>query len=93
MEEKITERDFETQVQALYEARPELKGEALPREVLKACVEGKELSEAYEAYADEKAQSQNRHSAARAPVRSVTRGGSVDTAPEDPFLRGFHSEW
>lgn len=94
MEEKIAERDFEQEVKAFYDARPELKGEALPEDVVRACaVEGKKLSDAYDTYADEKAEQQNKKAAARAPVRSVTRGGSVDARPEDAFLRGFNEAW
>ena len=94
MEEKMVERDFEQEVREFYDARPELKGEALPEDVARACVmEGKNLFEAYDAYAEEKAEQQNKKAARRAPVRSVTRGGSVDAMPEDAFLRGFNSEW
>ena len=94
MEEKVVERDFEQEVKELYDARPELEGEELPQEVLKACaVEGKKLSEAYDAYAEEAADKQNKKAARQAPVRSVTRGGSVDAKPEDSFLRGFNAAW
>lgn len=94
MEEKAMERDFEGEVRELYEARPELRGEELPEPVVRACaVEGKKLSEAYDAYADEKAQDQNKKAARQAPVRSVTRGGSVEAMPEDAFLRGFNAAW
>ena len=94
MEEKAVERDFEQEVKELYDARPELKGEALPEDVVRACaVEGKRLSEAYDTYAEEAAEKQNKKSAAQAPVRSVTRGGGVDARPEDTFLRGFNEVW
>ena len=33
---------------------------------------------------------QNEEAAAKAPVRSVTAGGSTDPEPEDLFLRGFN---
>ena len=38
----------------------------------------------------EEIQQQNEAAAAKAPVRSVTAGGSTDTEPEDLFLRGFN---
>ena len=93
MEEKTVERDFEQEVRDLYEAKPQLRGEELPREVVEACAGGKNLTEAYEAYADEQAQKQNVKAKAQAPVRSVTLGGTVDSKPEDVFLRGFQAAW
>ena len=36
---------------------------------------------------------QNAATAARAPVRGVTRGGPTDAQPEDAFLRGFNEAW
>lgn len=93
MEEKEVQRDFEGEVRAFYEARPELRGEEIPQQVLKECIGGKTLSDAYDTYADEQTQAQNKKAAAQAPVRSVTRGGSVEATPEDAFLRGFNAEW
>ena len=93
MEEKALERDFEQEVRELYEARPQLRGEQLPEEVVRNCAEGKNLSEAYEEYADKQAEKQNENAAAKAPVRSVTGGGSVGAKPEDAFLRGFNAAW
>ena len=93
MEEKTVERNFEQEVRELYEAKPQLRGEELPREVVRACAEGKNLTEAYEAYAEEQAIRQNSKAAAQAPVSSVTHGGSVDAKPEDAFLRGFNGAW
>lgn len=91
MEEAMS-RDFEQEVQALYEACPETRGEALPDEVAVACVtEGKNLTEAYKEYAGKKAQAEK--PARQTPVRGVTGGGSVGTQPEDGFLRGFNSAW
>lgn len=89
MEEKAVERDFEQEVHALYEERPQLRGEPLPEEVVKACAEGKNLSDAYGEYAEK----QERKSVPQAPVRSVTGGGSVENKPEDAFLRGFNTAW
>ena len=93
MEEKAVERDFEQEVRDLYEAKPQLRGEELPHEVVKACAEGKNLTQAYEDYANEQTRKQNARAAAQAPVRSVTLGGSVDAKPEDAFLRGFNGAW
>ena len=99
------ERDFGAEVQALFLARPELRGGELPREVLMACVDGKPLTEAYSDYAKAQRQEaeslrqenrvlrQNAKAAAQAPVRGVTRGGGTNAKPEDAFLRGFNSGW
>lgn len=93
MEEKIAERDFEQEVRELYKANPGLRGEELPEDVVKDCIGGKKLLDAYDAYAEAQAEKQNKRSADRAPVKSVTGGGSVDTRPEDAFLRGFNDTW
>ncbi|MBQ9967648.1 MAG: hypothetical protein IJO88_02870 [Oscillospiraceae bacterium] len=91
MEESVT-RDMEGQVRALYAEHPELKGEALPEEVVTACaVEGRELKDAYEAY--NAAREEKKKPAAYAPVRSVTRGGAVEAKPGDAFLKGFDAAW
>ena len=89
MEEKAVERDFEQEVRSLYEAKPQLRGEALPEAVVKACAEGKNLTEAYEEYAER----QEKREVPMSPVRSVTLGGSVENKPEDAFLRGFNTAW
>jgi len=91
MEEKMQQRDFEQEVHALYEARPELRGEQLPEDVLKACVAGETLTDAYASYEQEK-QAKSKP-VRQAPVKGVTRGGSVSSQPEDAFLRGFNSTW
>ena len=97
-------RDFAAEVQALYDARPELRGSLLPDEVAEACVRGRSLTDAYNDYAGRQRKEsadlrtenrilrQNARSAAQAPVRGVTRGGSTGTKPEDAFLRGFNEE-
>ena len=97
-------RDFETEVQALYDARPELRGSLLPDEVAEACIRGKSLTDAYNEYAgrqrteaadlrtENRILRQNAKAAAQAPVRGVTRGGSTNPKPEDAFLRGFNEE-
>jgi len=68
-------------------------------------VGGKRLTEAYNDFAKAQKQEtealrkenrvlrQNARSAAQAPVRGVSRGGSVSCGPEDPFLKGFNAEW
>lgn len=98
-------RDYAGEVQALYAARPELRGRDLPQEVARACVGGKSLIEAYNEYAcrqradaaelrkENRILRQNAATAARAPVRGVTRGGPTDSQPEDAFLRGFNEAW
>ena len=93
MEEKTVERDYEQQVQELFTQHPELRSQELPEDVLKACVGGKRLTDAYADYADDRAKEQNEKAARQAPVRGVTKGGSVDTSPEDAFLRGFNGAW
>ena len=98
-------RDYAGEVQALYAARPELRGQDLPQEVARACVGGKSLTEAYNEYAcrqrsdaaelrkENRILRQNAATAARAPVRGVTRGGATDSQAEDAFLRGFNEGW
>lgn len=99
------ERDYGSEVRELFTQRPELRGEQLPEEVLQACVEGKPLKAAYDEFArrqraeaaalrkENRILRENAKTAARTPVRGVTRGGSVHAQPEDPFLRGFNSQW
>ncbi len=98
-------RDYAREVRALYAARPELRGQDLPPEVTRACVSGQSLVEAYNDFARRQCQDantlwkenrilrQNAATTARAPVRSVTRGGSTEAQPEDAFLRGFNEVW
>ena len=91
MEETV--RDFEQEVKDLYEARPEIRGEELPEDVVDACIAGTPLKQAYEEYADARARRANAEAAKRAPVTAVTRGGAVTPSGEDAFLRGFNSGW
>lgn len=103
--QKSAARDYAREVQALYAARPELRGQDLPPEVARACVSGQSLVEAYNDFARRQRQDagtlrkenrilrQNAATAARAPVRGVTRGGSTEAQPEDAFLRGFNEGW
>lgn len=98
-------RDYAQEVQALYAARPELRGQGLPEEVARACVGGKSLVEAYNDFARRQRQDaaalrkenrilrQNAATAARAPVRGVTGGGPAASQGEDAFLRGFNEGW
>ncbi len=101
-EEQSGERDYGEEVRALFAARPELRGRELPEQVLRSCVEGKSLTEAYSDYAQSQSRDaeslrrenrilrQNARAAAQAPIRGVTRGGAAEQKPEDPFLRGFN---
>lgn len=96
--DKPAGRDFAEEVRALYEARPELRGEQLPEEVTMACVRGAALKDAYAAYAKKQSkarwvQEQNSQAAAKAPVRGVSRGGSIGSQAEDAFLKGFNEAW
>ena len=96
---------YAEQVRELYDARPELRGQELPQEVLQACVRGRKLTDAYADFAgrqredadalrrENRALRQNAKKATQAPVRGVTRGGGVDHQPEDAFLRGFNEAW
>lgn len=102
VQEQPEARDFQSEVRALWAARPELRGQMLPDAVAMACVGGKSLTDAYNDFAKARQQEteredrvlrQNARSAAQAPVRGVSRGGSVSCGPEDPFLRGFNDNW
>ena len=98
-------RDYASEVQALFAARPELRGGELPQQVMLDCVGGKRLTDAYNDYAKAQRQDaaalrrenrilrQNAKAAAQAPIRGVTRGGSAAAKPEDDFLKGFNSGW
>lgn len=99
-------RDFAAEVRELWTMRPDLKGTTIPSEVAKAAAEGQNLSLAFFAYEAKQAKAaaeqlrqenntykQNAATAAKAPVKGVTGGGATDTQPEDPFLKGFDSEW
>ena len=48
--EQTETRDFQAEVTALYEERPELKDALLPDEVARECVRGKSLKDAYADY-------------------------------------------
>lgn len=100
-------RDFNAEAHELVRARPDLAGQTLPQEVVRACVaENKSLLVAYSEYEakQQKAEAeklrrenqilrQNEASAKQAPVKGVRGGGATDTKPEDDFLKGFNSDY
>ena len=99
-------RDFASEVRALWSMRPELKGTTIPSEVAAAAARGQNLALAYFAYEAKQAKAeaeqlrqerntykQNAATAAKAPVKGVSGGGVTNTQPEDPFLKGFNSDW
>jgi len=96
-------RDFKSQVKQLKALFPDFK--SMPEEVMQAYADGADLLSAYSAYrvqASEKAAKsikkenqilkQNAASAAKAPVKGVSGGGSTNQKKEDPFLKGFDSD-
>ena len=103
------ERNFKAEVEALLDIRPDLKkpGTKLPEEVTKECVEsGRPLAVVYLEYEarQEKARydallkenkklKQNAEAASRAPVRGVSRVAVKNEADDDPFLKGFNSDY
>lgn len=102
------DRDYQAEVEELLQARPQLRGQALPDAVSRAAVEGdKRLLLAYLDYEAQQAQAENERlrkeneiykqnaaTAARSPVRGVSGGGATDLKPSDPFLEGFNSsDW
>ena len=102
------DRDYQAEVEELLQARPQLRGQALPDAVSRAAVEGdKRLLLAYLDYEAQQAQAENERlrkeneiykqnaaTAARSPVRGVSGGGVTDLKPSDPFLDGFNaSDW
>ena len=87
-EEAAPGRDYAAEVKALYEARPELRGEQLPDEVVAACVRGTSLTQAYTDFARrQREEARLRQREARAPrrpaVKSVTQGGGAAAQGED----------
>lgn len=102
------DRDYQAEVEELLQARPQLRGQALPDAVSRAAVEGdKRLLLAYLDYEAKQAQAENERlrkeneiykqnaaTAARSPVRGVSGGGVTDLKPSDPFLDGFNAaDW
>ena len=106
--ETAAQRDYQAEVEELLQARPQLRGQALPDAVSRAAVEGdKRLLLAYLDYEAQQVQAENERlrkeneiykqnaaTAARSPVRGVSGGGATDLKPSDPFLDGFNSsDW
>ena len=106
--ETAAQRDYQAEVEELLQARPQLRGQALPDAVSRAAVEGdKRLLLAYLDYEAQQAQAENERlrkeneiykqnaaTAARSPVRGVSGGGVTDLKPSDPFLDGFNAaDW
>lgn len=102
------DRDYQAEVEELLQARPNLRGQALPDAVSRAAVQdNKRLLLAYLDYEAKQAQAENERlrkeneiykqnaaTAARSPVRGVSGGGATDLKPSDPFLDGFNSsDW
>jgi hypothetical protein len=100
------QRDFKGEVAELIAAKPELLGKQLPAEVQVAAAGGKRLIDAYRDYESKQKDAEaarlkkenkilkhNAETASRAPVKGVTGGGATDNEPEDPFVKGFNSEW
>ncbi len=99
-------RDLAAEVRELWSMRPDLKGTTIPNEVAAAAAQGQNLVMAYLNYENKQARAaaenlrkeneiykQNAAAAAKAPVRGVSHGGKTNTEPEDPFLKGFSSDW
>ena len=98
-----TVRDFRAEVEQLKALYPQLT--EVPDEVAVAASKGVPLLSAYLAYREKQSAKtaaslkkenrvlkQNAASAAKAPVRGVTGGGSVTVKKEDPFLSGFDAD-
>lgn len=99
-------RDYRGEVEALLDAHPELVGTGVPDEVIRKSVRsGKNLLAVYEEHqlGEMKAELEklrrendvlrtNAEAASRAPVSSVSLGGSAASEPDDPFLTGFNGE-
>lgn len=99
------ERNIQTEAQELIVARPDLKMQQLPMEVVEAWRNGENLLNAYNRYEARQKEAENQKlkkennilkqnaaAAAKAPVKGVTGGAPTDTEPEDPFLKGFDSD-
>lgn len=99
------ERDIQAEAKELIVARPDLKMQQLPTEVVDAWRSGENLLNAYNRYEARQKEAENQKlkkennilkqnaaAAAKAPVKGVTGGAPTDTEPEDPFLKGFDSD-
>ena len=102
-EEAPAVRDFRAEVEQLKALYPEFK--EMPDEVARNAAKGIPLLSAYLAYREKQSAKtaaslkkenrvlkQNAASAAKAPVRGVTGGGSVTPKKADPFLSGFDAD-
>ena len=98
-----TERDFESEVRQIRALFPDFK--EMPDEVALAAANGSNLLTAYVAYRNKQTSKaaaslkkenevlkQNAASAAKAPVKGVTGGGSTNTKPKNDLLAGFDSD-
>lgn len=96
------ESELLRQAKALVEHFPELQGKEAPEEVIRAAMEGEDLTAAYTRYAlaqsraererlekELSARRQSEEAASRAPVQGVSGGPSVGEQGSDPFLAGF----
>lgn len=99
------ERDIQAEAKELIVARPDLKMQQLPAEVVEAWRSGENLLNAYNRYEARQKEAENQKlkkennilkqnaaAAAKAPVKGVSGGAPTDTEPEDPFLKGFDSD-
>lgn len=99
------ERDIQAEAKELIVARPDLKMQQLPAEVVDAWRSGDNLLNAYNRYEARQKEAENQKlkkennilkqnaaAAAKAPVKGVSGGAPTDTEPEDPFLKGFDSD-
>lgn len=103
----IPERNPQTEVNELLQARPDLRGKQIPEEVFAAAVAGKNLLAAYTEYEarqaaaeqrrvqqEENIRKQNAANAAKAPVKGVASGGAPkNDGGEDAFLKGFNEDY
>lgn len=95
--EENAPRDFDGEVSTLLQVFPELAGQSLPDEVVEECIgKGTPLVRAYADYQENAAavetdaRYRRMENADRAPVRAVSLGAPVGSAPSDPFLMGLN---
>lgn len=104
-EPEAPKRDYQKEIAELLAYKPELVGQQIPEEVVKATEDGTPYLYAYLKYENQRVTAaneqtkkenniykQNAASAARAPVKGVSGGGETDTKPTDNFLVGFNSD-
>lgn len=102
---KGREEHFRSQARELVAAFPELKGRQAPAEVIRAAVQGENLTAAYARHVlaqsrldnarlerELAAERQNAAAAYRAPVRGVSGGAAVGEQGRDPFLTGLMAD-